>query len=393
MSDLRFARVSDAELRRRWALLNRLMEERKLDALLTLASDDDHGGYVRWFSDDPVNSYRRGLILPRGEEMIAIEHGGAGQSRTPSGEPDYRGIAEIHSTAAFPSVDYSLGYEADIADDIIRTRGFRAIGLVGAGNMPHRFVDRLRSLARGINFTDATDAVDSFMVVKSAEEISIIRESALIQDRIFDAVLAAARPGMRDIDLTAIARTEALKAGGVGGIILAGSGPQGSFAPFRPPLRQNRVIEPGDYVSLLIENSGVSGYFTELARTIVFGPASQELRDWSAAATAMQAEILAEFKPGVSARALFAFHNKQRAGYGLPPENRIFAHGQGYNLVERPLIRDDESMSIAADMNLAIHPTIADGRTVFAVMCDNFLVGPGGARERLHRTEQRIFEL
>jgi Xaa-Pro aminopeptidase len=393
MNDLRFARVPNRELERRWALLRRLMEERALDALLTLASDDDHGGYVRWFSDEPVNSYRRGLILPRGEDMIAIEHGGMDQQRGTNGDPDYRGIAEVFTTAEFPSVDYSLGYEADIATALIRKHGFRTIGMVGTGNMPHRFVERLQESARGAAFADVTDMVDAFMVAKSADEVALIRESALIQDRILETVLAAARPGMRDIDVTAIARAEALKAGGVGGIILAGSGPQGTFAPFRPPLRQNRVIEKGDYLSLLIENSGVCGYFTELARTIVFGKASADLRKWSDAATEMQAEILVEFKPGATARSLFDFHNRQRARHGLPPENRIFAHGQGYNLVERPLIRDDEPMSIEAGMNLAIHPTIADGGTVFAVMCDNFLVGRDGARERLHRTEQRIFEV
>jgi hypothetical protein len=28
----------------------------------------------------------------------------------------------------------------------------------------------------------------------------------------------------------------------------------------------------------------------------------------------------------------------------LPPETRLYAHGQGYDMVERPLIRADESM-------------------------------------------------
>jgi len=31
---------------------------------------------------------------------------------------------------------------------------------------------------------------------------------------------------------------------------------------------------------------------------------------------------------------------------GLPAELRLYAHGQGYDLVERPLIRADETMNL-----------------------------------------------
>ena len=43
-------------------------------------------------------------------------------------------------------------------------------------------------------------------------------------------------------------------------------------------------------------------------------------------------------------------------GRGLPPELRLYAHGQGYDMVERPLIRDDETMPLEAGMCLAVHP-------------------------------------
>ena len=77
---------------------------------------------------------------------------------------------------------------------------------------------------------------------------------------------------------------------------------------------------------------------------------------------------------------------------GLPEERRVYCHGQGYEVVERPLIRDDESMKIAGNMNIGIHPSISNER-MFATVCDNFLIRPDGSAERLHRTPQRIVEL
>ena len=77
---------------------------------------------------------------------------------------------------------------------------------------------------------------------------------------------------------------------------------------------------------------------------------------------------------------------------GLPLETRLYAHSQGYDLVERPLVRADETMRLAAGMNMAVHPTFAT-RTMFVVVCDNYLVEAHGPSACLHQTEKTIFEV
>jgi Xaa-Pro aminopeptidase len=392
---MRFSRVSRSELERRWALVRGLLEERGLDALITLCSDDDMGGYVRWLTDGGVLPYRRGVIFDRQGPMSVVEHGGLCQYRATGGQdPNYPGIDEVFGTAEFPAVSYSLHYEAEIMVREIRRRGHRRLALVGAGNMPHRFVSHLlENLSGSVEIVDLTEEIDGFMVIKSPEETGLIRKAAALQDLIIEVVVENAKPGMRDADVTALARAEAQRHGAEGGIILAGSGPQSTFAAFRPISLQNRVIEKGDYLSLLVENSAPGGYFTEIARTIVFGKAGPQLSEAVAAAKEMQQSIKRLFVPGTPCAEIFERHNADRSHYGLPPEDRIFAHGQGYNLVERPLIRHDEPMTVKDGMNFAIHPTVADGRTIFAIICDNYLVQADGLSECLHRTPQRIFEL
>ena len=392
---MRFSRVSRGELERRWALVRGLLDERGIDALVTLCSDDDMGGYVRWLTDGGVLPYRRGVIFDRDGPMTVVEHGGIGQKRATGGDdPDYPGIDLVLGTAEFPAVHYSLHYEAEIVVGEIRRRGWRKVALAGTGNMPHRFVGYLTdALGGAVELPDLTEEIDAFMVVKSAEAIEHIRRAAALQDRILEVVVASARPGMRDAEITALARAEAQRHGAEGGIILAGSGPQGTFAPFRPISMQNRVIGKGDYLSILVENSAPGGYFTEVARTLVFGKAGQQLGEAVAAATEMQQAIRKLFVPGTPCAEIFAAHNDERRRRGLPPEDRIFAHGQGYNLVERPLVRHDETMTVKEGMNFAVHPTIADGRTVFAIMCDNYIVGAQGLGACLHATPQRIFEI
>ncbi|MDD5205634.1 MAG: hypothetical protein PHS17_09440 [Desulfobacterales bacterium] len=79
---------------------------------------------------------------------------------------------------------------------------------------------------------------------------------------------------------------------------------------------------------------------------------------------------------------------QQRAARG----KRLYAHGQGYDLVERPGIRDDEPMKIQANMNITVHPIIGTPR-VFAWACDNYLVTEKCVTDCLHRTPKKIFEI
>ena len=76
----------------------------------------------------------------------------------------------------------------------------------------------------------------------------------------------------------------------------------------------------------------------------------------------------------------------------LPPELRLYAHGQGYDLVERPLIRCDEGMTIEQHMNLAVHPGY-ETASIFAVICDNYLIESDSAGDCLHKTPKQVFEI
>lgn len=391
----RFARMSAAEIARRHQALRAIVEAVGLDALVAVGNEDDMSGYVRWFTDEPVGSYRSVVLFVPGEGMTLVEHGAAGGFREhdPNSE-DYPGVVSIHTVATFQSAAYTAGYEAEVLLALIRRRGFRRLGLVGLANMQHGFVRLLTDGLEGsVAIADATEAVDHAMVVKSAEEQQHIRAAAALQDAVFATVLAEIRPGMREIDVTAIARAASLRLGGSAGVILAGSAPQGAFAPFKLPGSQTRVLADGDCVSLLIENAGPSGHFTEVARNIVLGRAASLILEASEQACALQHHILPFMRPGACCADVFRQHNADRQALGHPAEKRVFAHGQGYNLVERPLVRDDEPMVLEAGMNLAVHPTLADGHSCFAVMCDNFLLGTDGSMTRLHATEQKVFEV
>jgi Xaa-Pro aminopeptidase len=132
--------------------------------------------------------------------------------------------------------------------------------------------------------------------------------------------------------------------------------------------------------------------YTEIARTIVLGKASNELKDGFEAVREAQDYSLSLIKPGATPRDIHLAHNAYMEQRKLPPELRLYAHGQGYDMVERPLIRSDETMPLAAGMNLAVHPGY-ETASIFAVICDNYLVEANGPSACLHATEKKIFEV
>jgi len=46
---------------------------------------------------------------------------------------------------------------------------------------------------------------------------------------------------------------------------------------------------------------------------------------------------------------------------GRPEEQRLHCHSQGYDMVERPLIRFDEPLTVEKNMVFVVHPTYQTG--------------------------------
>jgi Xaa-Pro aminopeptidase len=386
--------ISTQELERRWTAARKMMGERKIDALVMQNANDWLGGYVKWFTDIPAtNGYPKTVIFHAREPMTMIEMGGTGVVRKLKGtDPVYRGIEEVLGSPSFLCINYTDNYHANCALSVLKPRGYHTLGLVGPGSMPHAFVTRLQGGLAGSTFVDVTDAVDHLKAIKSEEEIGLIKQCALMQDAVFAKVARAIKPGMRDIDVTALALHEGQLLGSEQGIFLGNSAPVGQRAPFAPRHMQGRTLKAGDHLVLLIENNGPGGFFAEIARTLVLGKASNKLIDGFEAMKEAQDHTLSLMKPGAACRDIAIAHDAWMKTRGLPPELRLYAHSQGYDMVERPMLRADETMTIAANMNFAVHPGY-ETSSMWTTICDNYLIEATGVGECLHKTEKKVFEV
>jgi Xaa-Pro aminopeptidase len=359
------------------------------------SNNDWMGGYVKYFTDVPAtNGYPVTVVFPRDERMTVIGQGPMGVVREfpPQGDPVRRGTARFMGMPSYASCPYTAEYDAELAEKALSGYSGGSIGLLGRAAMSFALGDYLRRNLTRAKFVDASDMVDRIKAVKSPEELDCIRRTAALQDKAMEETFASVKPGMRELEVAAVAEHAGHKYGSEQGLFLAGSGPVGTAAVFANRYQQNRVLREGDQFTLLIENNGPGGFYTELGRTCVLGKASQEMKDEFAFVLEAQKFTLAMMKPGAKCSEIFAEYNAFMKKSKRPEEKRLHSHGQGYDMVERPLIRHDETMSIGKNMNMVCHPTYVTERT-YSWVCDNFLIGDHGVVERLHRFPQKIFEL
>lgn len=386
-------RISDAELARRWDLVRAHLRDRGLDALIVQGYEEKIGGNVRWLTDVPPG-YPRTIIFHADGPMTMVDHGPQGETRQLDGRDPHRpGVGELVTTWALYGGHFTAGLTAEAVVEVIRHRGYTRVGMVNADALPHGFTAGVRDALDGsVRFSDETDFFDLAKACKSEEELALIRATAAIQDQVFSLLLDWIEPGKRDLEINAFIDHQLQLLGADRGVYIGVSAPFGTPATFGYRALQGRVMQRGDHINVLLESNGLGGEWTELGRLIAFGRVPSETRDAHEVCVAAQAMTARWFVPGADPAAIWDRYNAHMVAQGSEPERRLHAHGQGYDAVERPFIRSDETMALAAGMNLALHPTFSAGKT-FATICDNVVVGDPAGATFLHRTPKNIFEL
>ena len=392
MEDLRerlVTNVSSSELNRRWKAAREVMQDRKIDFLIIRQDTEYFGGYVRWFTGlAPHNGYPITVIFPISDEMITIS------SSPPArpGPPEWavRGVKTRLGAPYYPSLDYTRTYEAELVVGVLKERRGATIGVVRMSSFHVSFYQYLTQHLPTVTFVDLTEPLDHLKAIKSPEEIALIRGTAALQDATMEHLKKTLKPGMKDLDIHAEADYVSTKLGSTRQQVLIGS-----YHPGEEPVRfqtrnyMNRVLKEGDQVVVLLEGNGPGGYYTEISRVFSLGKPAQETQDMYAHVLEAQRLTLSMLRPGADPKEIWDANNEFLRKIGSDPEGRMYAHGEGYDMVERPAIRYDETMKIQAGMNITVHPNGKNDK-VWISTCDNYLVTQTGVSPCLHKTPKDI---
>jgi Xaa-Pro aminopeptidase len=381
--------IATEELERRWQAARAWMQDEGVDALLMRNDEEYFGGYVKWFTDIPArHSYPFTVVFPLADGMTTI-------TSSPPLEPGpkpwaLRGVKQRLGAPYYPSLPYTATYDAALAVGVLSQMRAATVGIVGRSCFSVPFYEHLTGQLPQVRFVDATAAIDRIKVIKSPAEIALIRQTAALQDQAFAHLCTCVKPGVRELDLFAEVHHICTRLGCERLQVLTCSYPPGEPAGFNQRHFMNRTLKPGDHIVVLIEGNGPGGYYTEIVRPICLGDPRPEIREAFGVALEAEALTLSLLKPGAEPKAILEAHNAFLTERGYAPEGRLYAHGEGYDLVEPPAMLADETMRIEAGMNMAVHPVVKN-KSVYTTLCGNYLVGEKGVSDCLHRTPKELF--
>jgi Xaa-Pro aminopeptidase len=385
--------VSDAELERRWKAVREKMREKKIDYLVMQNSEEFLGGTVRWFTDFAArHQFPMTVIFPVDDEMTLINCGGDPPAEQFPPAWAARGVKRRLGAVYFPTMQYSNTLEGELAAGVLKEKKKPTIGFVERSFIPITFYECLVKNLPDATFVDATEWVDEIKTIKSPEEIDLIKGTAALQDAGMEYLKKIIKPGAKDSEVYAEAHCFLSKNGSERGLVQVNSGPLGTIVPFDVYRFQNRVIQEGDQVSVLIEVNGPGGYYTEIMRIFVVGrKPSEELQTAFGVALEAQEMTARKMRPGADPKELWNMNKNFLEKNGYFPPVRLYAHGQGLPLVERPALRLEEPWMLKAGNNITVHPS-AVRKGVWSIVCDNYIIGMDGA-ERIHKSLREIIEL
>jgi len=191
---------------------------------------------------------------------------------------------------------------------------------------------------QGIEVRDAQQAMLDARVIKSPDEIMLLNQAAAMVDGVYQDIVEALKPGVRENEIVALASKRLYEMGS--DQVEAINAVSGERCNPHPHNFSDRIIRPGDQAFFDIIQS-YNGYRTCYYRTFAVGSSTASQRDAYTRAREWMDAAIAIVKPGVGtdqvarvwpAATEFGFANEM-AAFGLQ-----FGHGLGLGLHERPII-------------------------------------------------------
>ena len=291
-----------------------------------------------------------------------------------SAEPEYPGIP----VATFKDIVKS-------ADGPVRK-----LGLVGYSIMPLPVYMSLKEQLPDVELVKADDTLIDLRIIKTKNELKLMRKAFQISEKAVDAILGEIKPGMTELQVTGIAQREIYKHGGEyeGHALYCFCGPATNNAISRPThnkIKKNEVIQ-------INIGARVGGYSSSVGIPVSIGKLpqrKQRLIDFGLEAHFKTIELMEAGKPAATVVDEYeAFVKKSGfAKYMLYGP----CHGIGMMEVERPWMESTSTYDLAKNMTFQVDTFFYD--VDFGLRWENGVRVIKGGVEKLSKKFMKLVTL
>lgn len=352
--------ISQKEFERRLNVVREQLQKRGLEALVQFSAV--YNVYLTGFAHSPTERPIVLIVPVEGEVGMLIplleqEHV---QERVPI-------VKNLRVYREYPGHPHPMEHLADF----LREQGLEAARL-GIDSDGHGSVYGYRGPALSTVLPEAElvnvrDILDRLRVIKSKEEIDLVRSCVPWGNRLMEIIREYVKPGVSELEASLRSFTEAsaellnkmgesYRGYDNGSIPVLGGFVAGPKTALPHPIDDGRALQQGD---VLIAWGGprFAGYHAELERTMILGPVSARQRELFDIMVEMQQVALEAIKPGVPCsavdKAVIDF-TKRRNVFHLTRHHS--GHGLGFQIHEAPFLDSGDTTILEPGMMFSCEP-------------------------------------
>ena len=234
-----------------------------------------------------------------------------------------------------------------------------------------------------------SDLVEGMRLIKSEDEINIIKVAADIADAAFKHIIDYIKPGMTELEVANELEFFMRKSGAASSsfdIIVA----SGWRSALPHGVASDKIIETGDFVTMDY-GALYNGYISDITRTVAVGEPSEKLREIYDVVLEAQLRAMDGIKPGmtgVEADAIARDYITEK-GYGEYFGHSL-GHGIGLEVHEGPGLSSRSKAELKPGMVVTVEPGIYLPGVGGVRIEDDILITESGNETLMHSTKDLI---
>ncbi len=239
----------------------------------------------------------------------------------------------------------------------LRRKGLKRIGFEKSYLSFESWLALKDSLPLGAGLKPTAKIIEKRRMIKSGEEIALIRASVRTNSDAFESTVKKIRPGMTELDLAAELDYQMRRRGAEQPAFetIVAAGARTALPHARPTKQAFRDRE----LVLIDMGAAQNGYASDMTRIVFLGEPEPKIRKIYQAVLEAQLAAIAAVRHGVTAGSVDRAARRSLAANGLEKEFvHSTGHGLGLEIHEAPRLGRKEKTPLAAGMAITIEPGV-----------------------------------
>lgn len=324
--------------------LEALMESHKLDAVVAMSPENVYYLSKTFIYTQRSIRDRLAMVLwPLGQApsfvVCVLEEAQAKQDSW---------IEDVRSYFEFESLPVELLAEVLAERGLTRSR----IG-VEMKYLSARDFLRLQTLVPGLDMVDCSDLLEEVRMIKTPEEVEILRRAAHSTDQVIRSTFNGIHAGKTEQEIYTELQVGLLNCGAAPGFNTVAAGKNSCITHPQP---SSYAVQPGDIVRTDFGGC-FHQYLSDIARTCVVSESTSRQQDIYKWLWDVHNRLIDAMTVGRRVSDIYELCRQLYEGAGMPFDRPHIGHGIGLIVHETPIINPYTDMELAPNMVLCIEPS------------------------------------